>query len=565
MQRGRTAIKEHETCALREGDGAGGGADHVLRGSAWCLRSIASIISRMLRKARSERDDAQRAPTWRAIRAGLVVAGAVAAALGPYLAVATARRVPTVQRPSTAAERAAGIVRGRATFHAEGPIPVPPCMAKFERGEDTVTSHFNGDSRVEFDDGARYVLPESSSVEFFEQEPPSGVASKEAIAYERKKKPDVSEFKLMACLGPETHVWVESCARGQSLYGCPESDGHVLITPGGAVARAQSVTSRALGWVALALAGACIACAAFAQAFAAPSVALNALAGRRHLEAYVASGAAAIGAAAIGAALGAVAWSQSSAPWIVGATASIIPLSLVGLCAARVRALLAARRVLRACESARLRERGSGGRRAFAARVAADAPTFPGFLAGVRHALVRFRLLETVRDDGSESTRTVAVGVTPNELLIEDDSASAALLLAHANLDLPEEPRVDALDPAELPPWFADVAGPFSAAPSHVRFSMEWSALDPGDPLVVFGTMEGAPRPGADAPNIYRDRPEVRRIGGDAGAPALAHLGEHAPLARAVARDLAASVFALAAMCTSVAGAVALAGWVLRQ
>lgn len=501
--------------------------------------------------------------------AWLAIAGSGLVAIGALVAtVITAKRLAFVPHASSEAERASGVLRGYARFEPQAPTPVPPCLAHFKRDDENGYSHFNGDSRVFTRDGDEYVLPETSTIEFFGNVPPetSEPVTETVEAYQQFRRPDVKVYESVRCLAPTKEVWVEACANGETLVGCSEHSDRVLITVGGPAVRAHSLASDAHGLASLSL---------FAAVFGSVVSALSIDPARHRARAMVRGGKAMPSVRAIvGGALGAV---------FVGIAAMLVTTTVggglfglvmgAGLAAAsllvtRARRFSLARGELRR-DSSELhplvgREEGD-----LQVAIPEDAPTIEGFDPGATagHAAVRFRIVERCEepradDDGTNTAlRTVLEGWHPERVEISDRSGRGTLSLARCDVELePRSPR-EIKDESELPAWFRDGFQLPAPSPHHAAFVCEWSVLERGDSLVVFGATR----------TIEPAKPPDRRGEGKRAAqsrldgPLRMFVGKKDELKSEAGRGFRRQIGALLVWGVASAAAAALFFWILRM
>jgi hypothetical protein len=487
----------------------------------------------------------------RRLRSKLLVFPFVALAMfamvfGVWNALDNAHALAIVGKPT----KANGMVRGLATFRPEGTYPVPPCIASYKRGKSTNHTHFSGDNRVRFDDGAEYVLPETQKIEFFQNDGPERAAGKALStatrSYLSRIKPDVKEFQSVACLTPNEKVWVEACVYDGALVGCADRADPVLLTVGGADARTSYVMSHAHGSIALALLGFGVLLLVVTAPYRHGRRVVRDLARRHGVTGAETFAIVLFAIGALGSFISLATWSTQYGPWFLCAFVALLAILTLSTTIGRLRILGAARRALIATETTQLNSE-QGLDRELAVHVAEDAPPIEGFRGGDRHAIVRFRIVESYAEkQGSKTvvaTRDVLEGVYPKLVPIVDASGRGMLALDHCTIDVPDQKEALWVGRPTSPSWFSETFE-LEPSPTHRGYVAFWGAVQPGDPLLIHGGVERV-RPatvGAAENPGYRAPDEIPLVRGQEHAPAIAYVGTEATLTRGIATERVALI-----------------------
>lgn len=467
------------------------------------------------------------------------------------------------------------MIRGLARLEAIEPNPVVPCIASHKKGKNTRWVHLNGDVRVRFDDGRTFTVPDAATVEFFENTHPTGaglVPLDLARVRARLKQIDasVTSWKL-ACLGPQEQVWVEACATSdEELRGCAEHDGHVLLTPGGPSIRAQWLTGHAHGFVALGLLGMVLLLRITWGAASSGRTVIGRLAEQSAVPGAGTATGVVTALFSLGAFISLATWATTYGPWFLCAFVAGLAVLLVVSLLRRLRVLGAARRVLVETETSRLHG-ASHDANELAVHVAHDAPLVDGFRAGARHAAVQLSIEEGyAKRSGSKTVvaqKKVLRGAHPRFVPIEDASGRGVLDLNGCELDVPLEPAVQWKGAAATPAWVVERFGALEESQTHRYFVVGWRAVDPGEPLLIYGGVERvAPSAvGGEDVTVYRIAPEIPVVRSREGRTSIAHVGAEAPLLRAIGleRAVASAVMVLAVVASAASGWAF--AWVLAQ
>lgn len=511
---------------------------------------------------------------------GLIALGLALAALGAVQfargAFGPAPAHERVARPSSAEERAAGVVRGFATLRETGPKPLPPCLITHKKGKKTRTIHVNGDVAVTMKGGESLRIPDRATVEFFHDEFPFGAGIGQDV-YDRvhARYPELrgSGSWKIGCVGPAEPIWLEGCADAAGeLTGC---DGpHVLLTPSGPRRRAAWEIAGVVRWAALSLLGLLAALRVLAFITSYPREVVVALAtpeGSSPPSATTRYGFAVFLTIALPISLGIGTETELGAWLTVAILFAFAILFLVGL-GSRLGVLGRALRRLVSTETSRLHDRAGqgheGGAGELAVRIAADAPTLEGFREGARHAFVRCSIQESYeRSSGDKTvlgTRAIGGAAAPRYVPIEDESGRGLLDTRGCALEVLEEPATWLLS---TPAWLEGALGkPLTPGPDHRAFNVTWKALDPGEPLLLFGAVERA-SPGDAGAVIemaegYRQPSTVPIVRSSGEEQLIAYVGDERLLVSHLRRERAVAA-ALLVIVPIVAGAFALALWSL--
>lgn len=492
------------------------------------------------------------------------VVRAQAILLGPDATVGRVASAPT------AAERAKGVVRGRATLVPATPKDLPACLVSHKKGKNTAWVTLRGDLTARVGDET-LALPSSSSLEFLEHLRPTnaGLASS-VFASVHQAMPQLAKsggYKI-TCLGPEEPVWIEACRRGEDLVPCAGTKA-VVLTVGGGAARADWERSYGVAFGVLALFGAVLFLRVVMVPFTYAREVVETLAvhgGRRppggdgvYWTVLMVN--------LLLLPISFAFWGSPIGPWITGGVVGGLVASFLVASARRLPRLLTARRVLRASRTAPLHTADPGARRELAVRVTTDAPTIVGPTGG-QHAYLRCSLQEAYAERSGSKTvvrmRAAGSGMMPRAVPIEDDSGRGWLDLQHCILDSGDEPSVD-LDAGNLPPWLPELLGrSVEAGPGHRHFTLTWKALDPGEPLLLYGGVERA-LPGAadavvEARHGYREPATVPIVRGTPDARTVAYVGDELHLLGALRLELVARTAVTLLMLAAAAAWLAIAG-----
>ncbi|MBI2388830.1 MAG: hypothetical protein HYV09_04355 [Deltaproteobacteria bacterium] len=459
-----------------------------------------------------------------------------------------------------------GPVRALATFHPQGQWPVPPCLFRWKKGKNTVTTHLSGDNRVELEDGRSLVLSEQQKIEFLAAEEPQNPqgASEVADRYWKHGHGGL-QTSSRVCLGETEKVWVEGCVRAGQLERCAGKD-TVLLTPGGASARRSFLLARAHGAIGVVLVAVALWAGVVHVSFRMSRSSLEDLARRRGQLKSIAPSVVA-GVAGVGTLFTAATWGGFHGPWSTFGVAVVFVCAMLLASLGRLRVLGAARRFVADTRTSSLHAPDAGVSE-LAARVANDASPIEGFEQGRRHAFVQFVVRETFmtikNNKATTDTREVARGMFPPHVPIEDASGRGMLELARCSVDVEGAPPTIPLD--WQPPWFAALVGELPRSPGHQRFAVEWVAIDPGDPLLIYGGVErvSPEKVGAPMTAEYRGDPQVPVVRGKDESPAIVHVGDEATLLRGIDRERRARMVSIALIVAGLVGGAAAFVWALR-
>lgn len=480
---------------------------------------------------------------------------------------ATALRVASTP---TAAEREKGVVRGRATLVAATPKDLPACLVSHKKGKNTAWVTLRGDLTAHLGDET-YELPTRTSIEFLEHLRPTNAGLPSSVfASVHQAMPHLAKsgaYKI-TCLGPEEPVWIEACKRGEALVPCAGADA-VVLTVGGGAARADWERSYGVAWGVLALFGAVVFLRLAMVPFTYAREVVDTLAAHGGRAAPAGDGVywTLLMVNVLLLPIAFAFWKSPIGPYVSGAVVLGLVGSFLVATARRLPRLVAARRVLRGSRTAPLHGVDPGARRELAVRVTADAATLVGPTGG-RHAYIRCSVQENVAEKSGTKTvlrmRPAGSGMMPRAIPIEDASGRGWLDLQHCELDSGDEPAVD-LHAGNIPPWLPELLGhPLEAGPGHRHWTLTWKAIDPGEPLLLYGAVERA-LPGAadavvEARHGYREPATVPVVRGSAEARTVAYVGDEGHLLQAIRLELGARAVITLLMLGAAAAFVAVAG-----
>lgn len=217
----------------------------------------------------------------------------------------------------------------------------------------------------------------------------------------------------------------------------------------------------------------------------------------------------------------------------------------------RLRVLSAAKRIIVATETSYLSNH-AGRRREFKVHVDSSAPVVEGFRPNEHHALVQFAIKETYTNPttsgkSSRSIREVERGVYPRHVPIVDASGRGVLDLQDCQIDVDDEPILHWQPESGRPPWFLGTFHRVDRMKTHNYYFVEWKVVDPGEPLLIYGSFErvaasnvGEPEPAAHP--FGSDLPMVRCVPGNV---AYAYVGDEETLLLRIRRETLVASIAL--------------------
>jgi hypothetical protein len=426
-----------------------------------------------------------------------------------------------------------------------------PCSAAYGSGKNARFDVVHDGADIRFIDGRHFVVPKGGSLELFDDVAPAGIPTPEMTRdvksrVERLKGGGDAEIHCFAAAEP---AYVQGCVTDDPsvLAPCPGDDA-VNLVPGNSPRRLLAAEAGAgAAWLGLALFAALLGLARLwlALAFRRPIVAELAQHARqtarseepRDLIGYIFVGTTCLAAIAFMAVFGGSGWYVLT--MFVVLLGAVAVWFLVGV---RYRRLSSALSIVRGLGTSKLAE-ARGHIHELAVCVSEDAPRVAPLSGSSRPAFVRVTVSEVVLVSGSKSdvelTMERAEISYPRWLPIDDGSASAFIDMKPCQLDAPPREPIVAKGALELPAWVNEqLNGPLVPAKRHEKWKIAWMTLEPGDKLLVYGTVErlesGAEMP--DGPKLetgYRTAPVALGI----RERAVAYAGDERELERALRKE----------------------------